>query len=379
MKKTVLASLLLCCGIITFAQEKKTEKEPFKPSGKVWGLAFGDFAYKAHADELNRGAMQYANIPTDYNSFDFRRIYLGYDYQISEKFSVETLLAYEGGTNLDAGGNRTVLIKAANLRWKNIFKNADLVVGQLSTPSFANADRIWSYRSIEKTIIDQRGISKSSDIGVAIQGKFDDKGIFGYNLMVGNGTGTKPETDKYKKLYTEIYGKFLDQKLFVGVNFDYEGGKFGSLTRDRTFLKLTAAYQTPTFMIGGEIFQQSVAHNAVVKHSPTPNDTTSVQITGYSIFAKKVLMKDKLTLFARYDNYNPDANYASENTYVGSYTNYSEDFITVGLDFTPIKNVHFMPNIWLNQYQSKLPTATGNAKNDYDLALRATFFYNFGR
>jgi hypothetical protein len=378
MKKTVLASLLLCCGIVSFAQEK-TEKEPFKPSGKIWGLAFGDFAYKAHNDELNRGAMQYANIPTDYNSFDIRRIYLGYDYQLSEKFSIETLFAFDGGKNLDGDGNRTVLIKAANLRWKNFFKNTDLVVGHLSTTTFSNIERIWGYRSLEKTIIDQRGISKSSDTGVAIQGKFDDKGTFGYNLMIGNGTATKPETDKYKKLYTEIYGRFLEQKLFVGVNFDYEGGKFGTFTRDRTFLKLAVAYQTSTLTIGGEIFEQTIAHNAVVKHSPTPNDTISMQITGYSIFAKEVLMKDKLTLFARYDHYNPDANYASENTYLGSYTFYDENFMTIGLDFTPIKNVHFMPNIWLNQYQSKVPTATGNAKSDYDLALRATFFYNFGR
>ena len=65
-------------------------------SGRVWGYAFGDYYYKSHADALNRGGSnQYSGIPEGRNAFAFRRIYLGYDYNISKKFSAELLLAAE--------------------------------------------------------------------------------------------------------------------------------------------------------------------------------------------------------------------------------------------------------------------------------------------
>src|ERR1700712_2883686 len=71
-------------------------------SGRIWGYAFGDAYYKAHADSLKRGGSnQYTGIPENRNAFQLRRIYLGYDYNISQKFSAELLLAAED--NFPAG------------------------------------------------------------------------------------------------------------------------------------------------------------------------------------------------------------------------------------------------------------------------------------
>ena len=65
-------------------------------SGRLWGLFFGDFYVKAHSDSLNRGGNnQYTGIPKNRNAFAFRRLYLGYDYNITSKFSAELLLAAE--------------------------------------------------------------------------------------------------------------------------------------------------------------------------------------------------------------------------------------------------------------------------------------------
>ena len=83
--------------------------------------------------------------------------------------------------------------------------------------------------------------------------------------------------------------------------------------------------------------------------------------------------------------YNPDTKYNAV-----TYTNYKgltstyepnnkETFITAGLDFTPIKNVHFMPNVWYNQYEGKQANLTGSSKKDHDLVYRVTFYYVFGR
>ena len=63
-------------------------------------------------------------------------------------------------------------------------RNTDLVAGQISTPAFSMLiDKIWSYRAIERTITDIRR-TPSFDLGVSLQGKFDDGGNYGYNLMV---------------------------------------------------------------------------------------------------------------------------------------------------------------------------------------------------
>ena len=67
--------------------------------------------------------------------------------------------------------------------------------------------------------------------------------------------------------------------------------------------------------------------------------------------------------------------------YKGNTSNYNdpntkEQFITAGLDFTPAKNVHLMPNIWYNKYTNQGPA---NLYNSYDLVYRVTFYYVFGK
>src|ERR1035437_970985 len=216
MKKLqIMLIALILLSFNAFSQKDTAQtKKAFVPSGKLWGYVFGDFTYKAHTNSFNMSNTQYATTPKDYNLFDIRRIYLGYDYDISEHFSTQLLLAYEGQNASD--GSRTVFIKAANLRWKNIFKNSDLVMGQMSTPTFATtSESVWGYRSLEKTIMDERKIGGSNDVGVSLQGKLNDKGDYGYNLMISNGSGATPETDKFKKFYADMYIKFMDQKFML--------------------------------------------------------------------------------------------------------------------------------------------------------------------
>lgn len=221
-KKLLLSGILflsiLLCNSALRAQDTTTEE--FKPSGKLWGYAFGDLAYKGGTDEAGRGGSnQYTKVPVNTNLFQFRRIYLGYNYEISRKFVAEFLLAAEDdfASGVLGQGNGDILlnnkfspyVKLANIRWRGIFKNADLVIGQAPTPSFAQgsalgqyarntqtSEEVWGYRSIERTITDIRR-TPSFDMGAALEGWFDNKGRFGYDLMVGNGQSAKPENDPF--------------------------------------------------------------------------------------------------------------------------------------------------------------------------------------
>jgi hypothetical protein len=381
MKKPFIIILLSLISLSIFSQKDttKVEKVEFKPSGKLWGYAFGDFLYKAHTNSFNMSNTQYAGTPKDFNSLEFRRIYLGYDYDISEHFSTQLILAYEG-TSLASDGNRSIYIKIANVRWKNIIHNGDLVIGAMAPPSFINSESVWNYRSLEKTIMDMRKIGSSNDVGVSLQGKFNDKGDYGYNLMISNGSGAKPETDRFKKFYANVFAKFMDQKIILDLGADNEWTQSHPNQKSKTTIKLFLGYQTKTFAAGVEAFQQVQKNNSIIYTDlvpPTIQDSVNALASGVSVFVRGSIT-NKLGYILRYDYYNPDSKFNVNNIYGASYTGiYTESFLLAGLDYTPIKNIHFMPNVWYDMYNNRYNTVNGLSKSSNDLALRLTVHYIF--
>ena len=391
------------------AQDKDAE---FKPHGQLWGYAFGDFAYKDHADSVGSGAVkyskgrggsnQYTTMAPGTSMFQFRRIYLGYNYEISQKFSAEFLLAAEddfnaGLDNQAAGdvlqnGKFSPYVKLANIRWKNIFKGSDLVFGQSNTPTFAKqgknsqtAEEVWGYRSIERTITDIRRTS-SYDMGIKLEGTLPKNDNYGYILMVANGTGAKVEGDPFKWFYGDIFAKFMDKKLVVDLYADYNRYVWTDTWHDdRQMTKLFVAYTVPKFTVGVEYFMNRVMGDCIATKIAGGKDTITSKSSGLTLFVKGRIKKDKLGFFARYDNYNPSINlnngtyasYAEQKT--SQYDpNNKESFLTLGLDYTPIKNVHIMPNIWRNTY-SWQGTPSTSKPDDNDMVYRITFYYIYGK
>lgn len=407
---SVLTGLLLLSGAVS--AQTMTDTTQFKPSGKLWGYAFGDYVYKDHADSVGSGAVpyskgrgggnQYTNMPPSTSMFQFRRIYLGYNYDISRKFSAEFILAAEdnfngGLDNQNAGdvlqdGKFTPYVKIANVRWKNLWKGTDLVVGQSNTPAFAKqgpnnqtAEELWSYRSIERTVADIRR-TPSFDMGVSLQGHLPENDNYGYILMVGNGQGARPENDAFKWFYGDVFAKFLNKKLVVDVYADYQRMVWNAdWHNDRQMVKLFVGYTVPKFTVGVEALMNRVMGDVFATRAAGGVDTITAKSTAVSVFARGPIVKDKLGFFARYDMYNPGGNLDN-----GNYTAYAEQrvsqydvntkesFVTAGLDFTPIKNVHIMPNIWYNTYS--FTGRTNAARPDgYDLVYRLTFYYIYGK
>jgi hypothetical protein len=380
MKKLLLIHIALFLLSLNGYSQKDTTivKKVFVPSGKIWGYVFGDVIDKMHTNTFIMNNTQYAATPKDYTSFDFRRIYLGYDYEISEKFSSQFLLASEGQTTSD--GSRTVFVKAANLKWKNIVRNIDIMIGQMQTTTFSTgSDPTWGYRSLEKTIIDMRKIGNSYDMGVSLQGRFNDKGNFGYSLMVGNGTAAKPETDKFKKKYVDIWAKLMDQKIVVDFGADNEIAQTTPYRKSKSTVKAFVGYQTPRFTIGLEGFTQ-LQKNSTIFPEKTPSllkDTVNGIASGVSVFAKGVF-NNKLGWVLRYDHYNPDGRFNVKNDYAVSYPSFfTESFVLAGLDYTAAKNVHIMPNIWFNRYDNRDASINKMSGNSYDLVARVTVYYIF--
>jgi hypothetical protein len=152
----------------------------------------------------------------------------------------------------------------------------------------------------------------------------------------------------------------------------------------RSMIKGFVAYTTPELTVGVEGFINNLKNDDfATRISDSTTETLSVKAKGISVFVHGQIVKDKLRFFARYDAFNPDDNLDNSKyfAYKGNTSNYNdpvtkEQFIVAGLDFTPVKNVHFMPNVWYNKYTNQGPKPLYNS---YDLVYRATFYYVFGR
>jgi hypothetical protein len=389
--------LVIAFAISSDAQKQSTTDTAFKPSGKLWGLAYGDFSFKAKSDPLNRGGLnQYTGIQQNESLFQFRRIYLGYDYEISKQFSATFLLASEdneistGNTSPTTTGDLlsnnklSMFIKLASIKWNNIFPGADLSVGQVYTPASVLLSEVaWDYRCIERTVSDIRR-TPAYDFGASLNGKFykTEKTELGYNVMIGNGTAAKPENDMFKWFYGDVYAKIFNKKLILDFYSDYTRINWTSnWHHDRHMFKGMVAYTTPKFTLGTEAFLNTIRNDNVAT-ALSYTDTITTKASAISIFARGRIYKDIVGFFIRYDNYNPSIN--NKNNVYTKYApitttydpNTKEQFFTVGIDYSPISKIHIMPNVWYNTYNNAGPMTSQNSS---DLVYRLSLYYIYGK
>lgn len=336
-----------------------------QPAGKIHGYVFGDYFYKLGGEKAKAvSATQYSDSAlTKSGAFQIRRIYLYYDHNLSEKFFAQFLLESNDKsveyTADKAGkptkeGRHTVFVKLAYLEWKEIIPHGSIAFGMVPAPTWSLSEKMWNYRAIEKTVTDMRGLGGASDLGVTLRGKFGNDGMFGYAFMIGNGNGQKPENNKSKKYYGSISAKPVNG-FTAEFYADHESKMMNSQsheTMSKTTLKGLAAFQNEKFTAGIEVMKQT---------QKKVTDSTDLTPLGFSLFAWAAIPgSEKLNVFARFDNFDPDTKTSS---------GYKENFITAGIDYMPIKNIHIMPNVWMNTFSKK------GSKREMDKVVRITFFY----
>ncbi len=181
-------------------------------------------------------------------------------------------------------------------------------------------------------------IGSSADIGAGLKGK---SGKLGYHLMVGNGPGQKPENDNGKKFYGQVSFKASDALQLVGyADFNMQPQDKNQLT-----VKGFAGLKQEKLSAGLEGFMR------VNKKAAGDDDVT---ITGVSAFGSLGLA-EQLKGFGRVDMLNNDA------------TDTTDLLLIAGVDHAPAKNVHLMPNVYV-----QLPDGS-----DPNIQARVTFYYKF--
>ena len=346
--------ILMSCNV--FSQSEQGNKSGSKFT--FLGTFFGDYFIKAGGDSTGN-SLQYTPYNKDFNAFAFRRANIGFDYAINEDFDSRFSLSYDGPDTLP-DGNIGVYVRDALLTWKGVFSNANLVIGIQPTPGYDFiSQKWWGYRSIEQTIMGQRGILGSRDFGIMLAGAFDNEKNFGYYAMIGNGSGNKIENNKYKKVYGTLFGSFMNKQIVANIYSDYASS---GNNMSKTTIAAFAGYKNSSFSIGAETFFQ------IQSNFNTSNTNISPDIVpfGLSFYMNQIILEDELKYFLRYDFYNGNIN--------NSNTGFYQSFMTAGLDITPGNNVHIMPNIWFNAYASK-PGQTAGLTSQ--VVPRITFWYNY--
>lgn len=391
-----LSLFLLSVSSTALAQGKKDTL--YSGPGSLWGVGFGDFAYKADADPGKRGGTnQYTGIAEKQPMFQFRRIYLGYDHRISSRFTANFLLALEDNGistannppaisgDLLANGKLGLFVKNASVTWNNFLPGADLSLGQVFTPATVlTTELLWDYRCIERTISELRR-TPAWDMGLSLNGKLHDGegSETGYHLMVGNGSGSRPQNDRFLWYYGDVYTKLFGKRLVLDLYADYTRIQWDdALKRDRFMVKGMVAWTTPRFTAGIEAFQTVLRkdNEAATVLNTELIDTRAVN---WSAFARAKVYRDLLGMFVRYDRFDPAGNIDNErySAYTPSTPNYNpntrEDFFTAGLDFTPNSNIHIMPNVWMMRYSNAGPST--QVADGTDLVYRLSIYYVYGK
>ena len=351
--------------------------------GKISGYMFGDYYYNIMRDNgslSNSASGSVAPGTTAMQAFQFRRIYFTYDNDISEQFTTRFRLEVDQSANA-SNGKIGSFVKDAYLKWKNIFSGSDLIFGIQPPPAYEISEAAWSYRSLEKTIMDLRGIVDSRDMGLSLKGKITGDGMFNYWVMLGNGAGTaKPETDKYKRYYAHIQIKpttnlqatlYIDYKDMPDILNSYTKS---NVSNSAVTTALFIGYSEPfSYNIGVEAFIQSTS-NAL--KDTAAKLYASKSTLGFSVFGSYNIIPE-LAIVARYDNFNPSADNKGKDpvavTAAVANGNLSRNYVIAGLSWKVDKNVSIMPNLLYETYEA--PVGQGNP--DPSITARVILYYVF--
>lgn len=331
----LLIVLLLLAVHASFAQSKENK-------GDLSALFFGDYYWFA------------ANHNEDFegnNGFWIRRVYLTYDYQISESFSGRVRLEMEGAGDFKTDAGLAIGVKDAWLKYE--YGQHEITAGIASTPTWDLVETVWGYRSIAKSPLDLQDMGSSRGLGVSLKGKLGDSKRFGYFFMFANGNGSATELNQGKKFMLSLSYE-LTNELIVQFYGDYEDTGINKYAYTfQSFL----GYQSEKFNIGALYAYQWL-------------DATATTLTILSLFTNFDITED-LRGYLRADHMFKPNPVGEEIAYIPFSDKAESTFLVGGIDIQLHPKVSLMPNVEMVLYGEN----EAGLSPDNDLIARLTLFF----
>ena len=307
-----------------------SQTEEFKPNGKPFMKIFSNY-HATFSDGESSSA------------FELKRVYLGYEYAFSKKFSAKA--------NFDVGDpgvgklQMTAYVKNAYLKYRE--GNFSVNFGLISTTQFKVQEKHWGYRYLAKSFQDQYKFNSSADLGVSAAYKFSD--AVSADVIIANGEG-------YKLLQADSTLRYGLGVTVTPVN-KFKGRVYYDFTsKDETQSSLATfvGYADDVFSLGAE-------YNKLFNYGFEDGQ----DLSGTSFYTT-IKANKKLKFFARFDNLSSKKkNGETEDWNIGK----NGQWYIVGLEYAPIKGVKIAPN-----YKGWNPEDSGQ---EFSSTLMLNFEINF--
>ena len=301
------------------------------------------------------------------NKFSFRRAYFTYENKISSNFKFRFRYDADNAANItsvDFAKSSTKkddklrpYLKHLYLQYDNLLPNTTTRVGMTETLTFKPSEERWGFRSVAKTIMDGykdiTGVeidATSADIGVSLTGTLTK--YFRYGLMVTNGSHyAHVETDKHKKIMLQGAVVPIAGLSVVGY-MDYEKQ---SDSADAKTTKVDANFEmVKNLTVTFEWFNYDSDLNKLASG-------THYDVQGWSVFGRYSIKPGKLTVFGRFDEYEPNTRAGDDRV----------NLVIAGFEWQPTDKaaLKIQPNVWYYTYEHP------DKKND--VVAVVTFFWSF--
>ncbi len=277
----------------------------------VGGLAFVDYFYVGSSP---------VDAEEGIHGFTYRRLYLTTDFQLADDWNGRARLEANDETSGPRGP--APFVKDLYLTW-TYSGDHSATLGVAPPPAFQIAERVWGYRSLEKTILDFQGIVSSRDFGIRLDGPIASGDLFHYAAMYANNSGARPESDVYKRAYVQIDAQATEAMQF-SVGADHAG--YGDSRESSTRLSGFGGYSSDAFRLGVEIFYSST----------TMRSDDRFDHTGLSLFGA-VQLSPRFEAVGRVDR--------AKQGLPGA--DMFETFVIGGVSFQPNEFIELTPNVWV--------------------------------
>ncbi len=313
---------------------------------KISALAFGDFYWiAANHDETLK----------DRNGFWFRRLYLTFDKAMTEQLDMRLRFEMNSAGNFTSDNKLEPFAKDAYLRWKFTDQH-QTYLGLSPTPTMNVVDEIWSYRFLEKSVLDLHRIGATRDLGLAFRGSLGSAQKVRYHFMVGNGSSTRGETNRGKGTLASL-GFYPNDSLILEFYGDYDQRPQQA---DRNTYYAFLAYKRDWGRLALQYAHQKRKGDSKV-------DLDLLSFFGF------VNVPSKVTLIGRYDRMfdpNPEG---ADIPYIPFDPTAKFHFFLTGIDWKVTEEFRLLPNIEVVRYDER----EDGTRPATDVIPRMTFFYRF--
>jgi hypothetical protein len=220
------------------------------------------------------------------NSFEVKRVYLGYKFKIDDKISAK--VTFDIGKN-SAGSDYTAFLKTAQIDW-SLKDNFKISFGMIGNKQFKYQESIWGYRYLYKTFQDENKFGSSADLGV--NGEIKVSKNLKMNLFMLNGEGYKniQDDDGYMKIGGNLIYE-ISNGLSLKLYYDSEPGNDEfNVTNVGYFI----GYDKNKTRVG---FEYNKINNAKSYNSPSLDNNLS----GFSGYISQNFSENS-SVFFRYDS-----------------------------------------------------------------------------